>query len=106
MNSGMHRGVKLVEHAMKIIEKVLEKRLRKVVKIDDMQFGFIPGKGTINTVFILRRIQEEYLAEQKKLYVCPVDLKKAFDRVRRKYEEWAMRKKGIPQALATTVMSL
>ena len=28
MNSVMNRGVKLLEHAMKIIEKVLEKRLR------------------------------------------------------------------------------
>ena len=47
--------------------------------IDDMQFGFIPGKGTTDAVFILRTIQEEYIAEQKKLYMCFVCLKKAFD---------------------------
>ena len=50
-NCGMYRGVK---HAMKIVEKVLEKRLQKIVTIDDMQFGFTPGKGTIDAVFILR----------------------------------------------------
>ena len=44
MNCGMHKGVKLLEHAMKIVEKVLEKRLNKIVMIDDMQFGFMPGK--------------------------------------------------------------
>ena len=33
--------------------------------IDDMQFGFMSGKSTIDAVFILRRIQEEYLAKQK-----------------------------------------
>ena len=74
--------------------------------IHDMQFGFMPGKGTIDAVFILRRIQEEYLAKQKKLYMCFVDLEKAFDGVPRKLVEWAMRKKGIPEALFTAVMSL
>ena len=61
-----------------------------------MQFGFMPGKGTIDAVFILTRIQREYLAKQKKLYMCFVELETVFDRVPRKVVEWAMRKKGIP----------
>ena len=61
---------------MKIVEKVLEKRLRKIVAIDDMQFCFMPGKGTIYAVSILSRIEEEYLARQKKLYMCFIDWKK------------------------------
>ena len=39
MNCGVYRGVKLLEHAMKIVEKVLEKRMRHMVKVDEMQFG-------------------------------------------------------------------
>ena len=42
--------------------------------MDDMQFSFLPGKGTIDAVFILRWIQEEYFAKHKKLYMCFVDL--------------------------------
>ena len=68
MNCGKHRGVKLQEHAMKIVKEVLEKRLRKIVAIDDMQFGLMSGKGTMDAFFPLRRIQEEYLVNQKKLY--------------------------------------
>ena len=106
INCGMHRGVKLLEHAMKIVEKVLEKRLGNIATIDDMQFVSMPGKGTIDAVFILRRIQEEYVAKQRKLYMCIMYLEKAFDRVPRKVEKWVMRKKGIPETLVTAVMSL
>ena len=71
MNCGMIGGVRLLEHAMK---GLLKRSLKKIVTMDDMQFGFMPSKGTIDAVFILRRIQEEYLADQKKLCICFVDL--------------------------------
>ena len=70
---------------MKIVEKVLEKRMRCMVQVDKMQFGFMPAKGTIDAVFILRRLLEEYLDKEKKLYMCFVDLGKAFDIVREGY---------------------
>ena len=34
-----------------------------------MQIGFMPERGTIDAVFILRRMQEEYHAKGKKLCV-------------------------------------
>ena len=58
-----------------------------MVKVDEMQFGFMPGKGTIDAVFFSRRLQEEYLDKEKKLYMCFVDLEKAFDRVTRRVLE-------------------
>ena len=56
ISCGAYRGVKLLEHAMKTVENVLERRLRSMVKVDEMQFGFMPGKGTIDVVFILKRL--------------------------------------------------
>ena len=46
---------------MKIVERV-----RALVEVDDMQFDFMPGRGTTNALFIVRRMQEEYRV--KKLY--------------------------------------
>ena len=71
-----------------------------------MQFGFMPERGTIDAVFILRRMQEEYHTKGRKLYMCFLNLEKAFDRVPRKVLEWALRKKGIPDVLVRSVMSL
>ena len=67
MSCGAYRGVKLLEHAMQIVERVLETRMRRTVKVDEMQFGFMPGKGIIHAVFILRRLQEEYIDKGNKL---------------------------------------
>ena len=63
MSCMAYRGVKLLEHAMKIVEKVLARY--GLVKVDEMQFVFMPGKGTIDAVFILRRLQEEYLTRRR-----------------------------------------
>ena len=55
-----------------------------MMKVDEMQFSFMPGKGIIDVVFTLRRLQEEYLDKENKLYMCFVDLEKAFDRILRR----------------------
>ena len=84
MDCASYRGVKLLEHGMKVVESLLEKRLRSSVKVYQMQFSFMPGRSTVDAIFILRRIQESYLEKNRKLFICFVDLEKAFDRVPRK----------------------
>ena len=37
MSCGAYKGVKLLQHAMKIVEKLPERRMRLMVKVDDMQ---------------------------------------------------------------------
>ena len=95
MSCGSYRRVKLLEHAMKIVERVLERRIRTLVNLNKIQLGFMPGKGTVDATFIVRRMQQEYQKQDKKLYMCFVDMKKAFLIVQRKVMGWAMRKKGI-----------
>ena len=46
-----------------------------------MQFGFMPERGTIDSVFILRRLLKDYHAKVKKLYMYLVGLEKASVRV-------------------------
>ena len=80
---------------MKIVERVLERRIRELVNIDSMQFGFVIGRETPDTLFVVRRMQEECRNKKKKLYMCFVNIEKAFDRVPRKMMEWAMKEREI-----------
>ena len=83
---------------MKGTERVMEGIIRERVFIDDdMQFGFMPRRGTTDAIFILRQLQEKHLAKNIKLYFAFVDLKKAFDQVPRKVIWWVMRKLGIEE---------
>ena len=67
-----------------MLERVIEGRVRKIVKIDSMQFGFMAGRGTTDAIVIVRQLQEKYLAKNKELWMAFVDLEKAFDRVPKK----------------------
>ena len=106
MECGSYRGIKLLEHAMKVFERVLESRIRRQVNIDAIQFGFMPGKGTIDAIFILRQMQEKHRDKKRNLYLAFIDLEKAFDRVPREVTRWAMRKLGVEEWLTSSVMAL
>ncbi len=69
-----YRGIKLLSYAMKIWERVVEKRLRRVVRISDEQFGFMPGRSTTDAIFALRMMMEKYREGQKELHCVFIDL--------------------------------
>ena len=48
-------------------------------------------------LFVFRKMQEGYHANENKLYMCFVDLEKAFDRVPWKVLGLALKKKRIPE---------
>ena len=54
---GSYIAIKLLEQPMKVLERVLEKTIRCQSSIDNMQFGFIRGKGTTDAIFIMRQVQ-------------------------------------------------
>ena len=76
------------------------------MSIDNMQFGFINGKGTTDAIFIMRQVQEKHQAKKKKLYYAFVDLEKEFGRVPREVVRWPLWKLGEDEWLIRTVMAL
>ena len=76
-----HRGIRLLEREMKLFEKVLEQKLRKLIKVNDKQFEFCSGRSTIGAIFIMQKIQKKFSEKKKKLFHTFADLEKAFIKV-------------------------
>ena len=77
-----------------------------MVDIDAIQSGFMPGKGTVDAIFIALQMKERYLEKKKKLFFVFVDLEKAFDQVLREVVKWAMRKLGVDEWLIRSMMTM
>jgi hypothetical protein len=49
-----YRGIKLMSHTIKLLERIIEHRLRGVTNVTENQFGFMLGRSTMETIFLIR----------------------------------------------------
>ena len=101
---GSCRSIKLLEHGMKVVD--FERRLRKIVKLDEMQNGFMPRRGTIDAVFIVRQLMEKYETAGRNLFMVFVDLEKTFDRVPREVIRCLLRRKEVLEREVKAIMEM
>ncbi|KAK3507851.1 hypothetical protein QTP70_001422 [Hemibagrus guttatus] len=101
-----YRGIKLMSHTMKVWERVVEARLRKVVEICEQQYGFMPRKSTTDAIFALRILMEKYRDGQRELHCVFVDLEKVYDRVPREELWYCMRKSGVAEKYVRVVQDM
>ncbi|KAK3516828.1 hypothetical protein QTP70_023704, partial [Hemibagrus guttatus] len=101
-----YSGIKLMSHTMKLWERVVEARLRKVVEICEQQYGFMPRKSKTDAIFALKILMEKYRDGQRELHCVFVDLEKAYDRVPREELWYCMRKSGVAEKHVRVVQDM
>ena len=106
LERGNYSSLKLTEQVMKVLERIVDGFIRQLVTINDSQFGFVPGRGTTHTIFVVRQLQEKYLAANKRLYFTFIDLEKVFDRVPQKVIWWVLRKLGMEEWIVRLVQRM
>ena len=104
---GNYRGISLVAQAGKLLLKIIARRLseycERVGILPEEQSGFRPNRSTIDMMFVIRRLQE--LARKKRipLYVCFIDLTKAYDSVDRTLLWTVLARFGVPQIMISII---
>jgi hypothetical protein len=46
---------------------IIEHHLRRVINVTENQFGFMPGRSTMKTIFLIRQLMERCWEQKKKL---------------------------------------
>ncbi len=82
-----YRGITLLSCFSKLFNTLLNARItsfcEKYNLISDAQFGFRKGLSTTDAIFSLLSVVQNYLNNNKRLYVAFIDLKKCFDSIYR-----------------------
>ena len=61
--------------------RIADSLIRQVVTSDEYKFGFFPGRGTTDAIFVICQLQETFFMVRKQIDMAFVDLEKAFDQV-------------------------
>ena len=84
---GNYRGISLVAHAGKVLLRIVATRLSAYREarnlLPEEQCGFRPHRSTTGMMFAVRRLQELGRKARAPLFLCFIDLQKAYDSVDR-----------------------
>ena len=102
---GNYRPIRLLCHAVEILERVLDGRFRQIVAITPHRCGFVIGCGTTDAIHAARLLPERH-QEKKPVRTAFLDLEEAFDRVPPELVWQAIRSRNVPEAYIRWVQPL
>ena len=92
---GSYRAIKLLEQPMKVLERVLEKRVR--CQLITCSLASCLEREPLMPFSSCHKYKRNTKQKKKKLYYAFVDLEKKFDRVPREVVRWSLRKLGVEE---------
>jgi Reverse transcriptase (RNA-dependent DNA polymerase) len=95
-----------MSHTMKLWERVIEHRLKKLTIVSKNQFGFMLGRSTIEAIFLIRQLMERHREQNKDLDMIFIDLEKAYNKIPRNIMWWALKRKLVPTKYVTLIKDM
>ena len=109
-DAGNYRGITISNCLGKLLTKILNTRLLNYLietkVITRTQIGFLPKHRTADHLLVLKTIIDTFKKSRKKLFICFVDFKKAFDTVFRKGLIYKMMKLKISSKFINLLTSM
>ena len=93
---GNYRPIAITTIASKIFESLILSQLQPYIKTADNQFGFKANHSTDTCIYLLKDIINYFNNSGSPIYLCFVDVRKAFDRVNYLKLFLKLRDKGTP----------
>jgi hypothetical protein len=95
-----------MSHTIKLCERIIEYRLRGVTNVTENQFGFMPERSTIETIFLIKQLMERCMEQKKDMHIIFIDLEKAYDKVPRNVMWWALQKHKVSLKYITLIKNM
>jgi hypothetical protein len=95
-----------MSHTIKLWERVIENPLRGVTNITENQFEFMPGKSTMEAIFLIRQLMERCREKKKDMHIIFIDLEKAYDKVPMNVMWWALQKHKVSSKYITLIKDM
>jgi Reverse transcriptase (RNA-dependent DNA polymerase) len=95
-----------MSHIMEFWERVIEHRLRKLTTVSKNQFGFMPGRSTMEAIFLIRQLMERHREQKNDIHMIFIDLEKAYDKIPRNIMWWALKRKLVPTKYVTLIKDM
>ena len=108
LNTANYRAIALLPIPGKIFCKILMNRCSHIIEssMSVSQFGFRPGRGTTDAIFIIRQLIEKAKEHQIPHHFHFIDFKATFDTIWRKALWKMLLKIGIPNKLVEIIKNL
>ena len=104
---GNYRSISLVSHAGKVIFKVTDRRLSAYCEANGLllekQCGFRTDRSTIDMMLVVRRLQEIGRKAGVSIFMCFIDLQKAYDTVDRTLLLQVLTRIGVPPQMIAVI---
>ena len=103
-----YRGISLLSVPGKVLALILLDRLQAIIEpqLMEAQCGFRKGRGTVDQLWVVRQVVERATEYRTPLYLCFVDLTKAYDSVNRQAMTAVLKEYGVPQQLVEIIGDL
>ena len=100
---GNYRGVLLVSHAGKVVARRLSAYCEVKGLLPEEQCGFRSNRSTTDMMFLVRRLQEIRGKAAVSLFMCFIDLQKAYDTVDRALLWQVLTRIGVPPQMLAVI---
>ena len=100
-----YRPIAVANIISKLFELLLLSKVEKYLKTNDNQFAFKKGHSTDQAIFLLKEIIAHYQTNGTPVFICFMDVSKAYDKVNQGILFRKLVDRGVPPFIVRTLIS-